>query len=155
MIRKNIYLSFKAHKMKQIFFPSIQFSLYGKHFLFIKTYMAQLIHLTFPISCLALAQALASRCPPSSLLRGAESWKCSCVLVGDSLFGSISVKNIHEMELNDIMEAFRFPWLFFVCVPIFLLMASPARGSHEIPVFRLQQFDLSGSPFGTFMYLFI
>ncbi|XP_043236035.1 nicalin-like [Amphibalanus amphitrite] len=53
------------------------------------------------------------------------------------------------MELNDVMEAFRFPWLFFVCVPLLLLMASPARGSHEIPVFRLQQFDLSGSSYGS------
>lgn len=53
------------------------------------------------------------------------------------------------MELNDIMEAFRYPWLFFVCIPILMLMASPVRGSHEIPVFRLQQFDLSGSAFGS------
>ncbi|XP_037080116.1 nicalin-like [Pollicipes pollicipes] len=53
------------------------------------------------------------------------------------------------MELHDVLEAFRFHWLLFAFVPILLLVTSPVRGAHEIPVFRLQQFDLSGSSFGS------
>ena len=52
------------------------------------------------------------------------------------------------MELNDILEAARYHWLVFMCLPVLLLITSPVYGSQEMPVFRLQQFDLSGSAFG-------
>ena len=56
-------------------------------------------------------------------------------------------------DLSEVADVFRgsFPLslLFFIPIMIILSPASPVNGAHDFTVFRMQQFDLQGSSFGT------
>ena len=60
---------------------------------------------------------------------------------------------------DEIVEMFKssFPLSFLFFVPVLILISpvSPAAAAHEFAVFRMQQYDLQGSSYGTFARFFL
>lgn len=55
-------------------------------------------------------------------------------------------------DINEFSELFKgcFPYYLLVVLPIFIAISpiNPVGASHELPVYRMQQYDLHGLPHG-------